>query len=118
MKITLISQEEHQTLLDVYNNYSALTLQNKGYEGINRSKFTDIEKEKDAEVNEILRKSICGFSVFQNFKTNNPKKELRLRFQYNWSADWDPLKDKGAQPLSFTGVGYIGLHELLNGFDK
>lgn len=110
MKITLITPENHAKLLEIYNNTPVLTLQNTGYEGIDRSKFTDIEKENDAEVNAILKKSIVGFSRFQNFKTNTKSGELTLRFQYDWTAHDRSLG------IPFTGVGYILLDELLNGF--
>ncbi len=110
MKIELITPENHAKLLEIYNNTPALTLQNKGYEGIDRSAFTDEEKAKDNEVNEILKKAIVGFSRFQNFKTNNKDNALTLRFQYDYTAHDRSLG------IPFTGVGYILLDELLNGF--
>lgn len=112
MKIELISQEEYQTLLDIQKNFSVFTFQNVGYEGIDRSKFTEKEKQKEEEINAILKKSILGFVKFQNFKTNNPREELRLRFQYNWDADKAPNE----RATNFVGVGYISIEELLNGF--
>jgi hypothetical protein len=110
MKIELITTENHAKLLEIYNNTPALTLQNTGYEGIDRGKFTDIEKAKDAEVNAILKMSIIGFSRFQNFKTNNKAGEITIRFQYDWTAHDRSLG------IPFTGVGYILLDELLKGF--
>jgi hypothetical protein len=112
MRINLITPDEHAKLKAIQAEFKNLTFQNVGYEGINRSTFTDIEKEKDAEVNAILKKSIVGFSRFQNFKSNNKDNALTLRFQYDWTAHDRSLG------IPFTGVGYILLDELLNGFDK
>lgn len=114
MKINLITQEQHDTILNIYKSFPALTLQNKGYEGINRSLLTEEEKRADKEVNEILKKSIIGFSKFQNFKTNNKENNLTIRFQYDYDADNDGPGTK----LHFVGVGYILLDELLNGFNN
>jgi hypothetical protein len=110
MKIELITPENHEKLLEIYKSTPALTLQNTGYECLDRSKFTDVEKVNDAEVNLILKNSIVGFSRFQNFKTNNKSSELTIRFQYDWTAHDRSLG------IPFTGVGYILLDELLNGF--
>lgn len=110
MKIELITPEQHKAILNIYNSFPALILQNVGYEGINRNNLTEAEKEADKKVNEILKKSICGFSKFQNFKTNNKNNVLTLRFQYDWTAHDRSLG------IPFTGVGYISLDELLNGF--
>lgn len=107
MKINLITQEQHDKLLSIYNNYPVLTLQNKGYEGINRNLLTDEEKQQDKEVNEILKFAIIGFRYFQNFKVRS-NGDIVLRFQYNYGAE------DNTHP--FTGVGYILLYELLNGF--
>lgn len=41
MKIELITPEQHSELLAIYTNYPALTLENKGFEGIKRSEFTE-----------------------------------------------------------------------------
>ena len=112
MRINLITPAEHATLKAIQAELNNLTLQNTGYEGIDRSKFTDVEKAKDAEVNAILKKSIVGFSRFQNFKTNNKANALTLRFQYDWTAHDRSLG------ITFTGVGYILLDELLNGFNN
>ena len=109
MKIELITPEQHETILNIYKSFPILTLENKGYEGINRSKLTEAEKEADKKINEILKNHIVGFSRFQNFKTNNKENNLTIRFQYDWSAE-----DKNSIP--FIGVGYIKLDELLNGF--
>lgn len=102
MKIELLTKELYDELVDINNKYPALFLQNIGYEGINRDTLTEEEKKADKRVNEILKEHIKNFSRFQNF-CKNKNGELRLRFQYHWSE-------------SFTGVGYILVEELLNGF--
>jgi hypothetical protein len=112
MTIQLITPKQHETLLNIYKSFPALTLENKGYEGINRSKFTEAEAEADKQVNEILKKAICGFSKFQNFRTNNKENNLTIRFQYDYTAH-----DR-SEGIPFIGVGYIKLNELLSGFNN
>lgn len=102
MTITLISQSEYDTLLSIQKNHPILTFQNNGFEYIDKSKFTDSDWDAYKEVDKILRKCVKGFSKFFNFKLNK-KGEIKVRFDYHWDA-------------SFTGVGYLYLDELLNGF--
>lgn len=109
MRIKFISKEEHAELLSIFNSYPALTLQNKGYEYINKSKLTEEEKSKLDRVTEILNKSIIGFREFSNFKLSNSANEIEIRLQYNYGAE--------DNSMPFTGVGYILLDELLNGFE-
>lgn len=109
MKIELIMQEDYDILIDIYKNFLELFLQNKGYEGIDRSQLSFEAIEKDKIVNDVLRKSICGFSSFQNFRKDK-KGNAQIRLQYNYNYD-----GKG---LPFTGVGYILIDELLNGFKE
>lgn len=110
MTITLITPEEHKQLQDIYQDYPALRLQNKGYQTIIKSTLIEENLKAWDTVEGILKKSILGFREFNNFKTNKAG-EVQVRFQYNWSAD-----DPGTIP--FTGVGYLLLEELLNGFRK
>jgi hypothetical protein len=107
MKINLIPVEEFNVLMNAYTNYPKLSLQNKGYEGIDKSTFTADEQSQNELVTNILKKSIAGFSSFQNFRVNKTNKP-EIRFQYNYNYD-------GGFP--FTGVGYIFIEELLNGFN-
>lgn len=107
MKINLITPEEHDQLLNIYKSFPALTLQNKGYECINKSKLTFEEKEALNTVSSILNNSVYGFSEFSNFKLDKDGNVV-VRLQYNWNYDSDILP--------FIGVGYILLDELLNGF--
>jgi hypothetical protein len=108
MKIELITPEEHAQLLSIYENYPALTFQNEGYQYIKEANLSDEDKAKREEVTAILKKSICEFREFNNFKLSKKTQEIQIRFQYNWNYD--------GQGLPFTGVGYILLDELLNGF--
>lgn len=112
MRITLITLEQYDVLLSIYNDFPALTFQNTGYERINKNSLNDEDKSKIKEVEAILKQHISGFSSFQNFKTNNPDKILKIRFQYNYNADSENRND-----LPFIGVGYVSLDTLLNGFE-
>jgi hypothetical protein len=111
MTITLITQEVYENLLDIYNKYPKLTLQNEGYQYIRKADLNEEETTKLKEVNDILKTAIKGFSEFNNFRLGKKTQELQIRFQYNWSAD-----DERGHP--FVGVGYLYLDELLNGFRK
>jgi hypothetical protein len=91
--------------------HPALTLQNQGYEKINRDKLSDLDKAKIKEIEALLGKSIVGFSSFQNFKLST-KNKVGLRFQYNYDADYEG----GGNKIYFIGVGYILVNELLVGF--
>lgn len=112
MTIELITQEEHEKLLDIQKEFPALTFQNEGYQYIQKSKLTEEDLSKWKEVEEILKKSIKGFREFNNFKLDK-NNEIVIRIQYRWDAD-NPLGDN----TGFTGVGYILLDELLSGFKK
>lgn len=101
MKINLITSEEHKILSDIQKNNPILTFENKGYEYIDKSKFSDEDKIAFDKITEILKLHIIDFVEFNNFRIR--KNDIQIRFQYKY----DP---------SFTGVGYILLDELLNGF--
>lgn len=109
MKIELITPQEHAKILDIYNNNHSLFLQNVGYEYINKNNLSDEAKADLIEVSNILKKSIIGFSSFSNFRKDR-NNETQIRFQYDWTAHDRSLG------ITFTGVGYILLDELLNGF--
>ena len=110
MTITLISPEEHKFLMESYENYPRLCLQNQGYEYINPKSLDEEDTARIKEIETILRKSILGFSKFSNFKKDK-NENPQIRFQYDWSADIE-------YGTHFIGVGYIKIDELLNGFDK
>jgi hypothetical protein len=107
MKIKLITKEQHEKILNIYKNHPSLIFQNNGYEYIDLNSLSNEDLKRIEELNNILKNHIVGFQKFNNFQTTI-KKEVRLRFQYNYGAE-DNTK-------SFIGVGYILLDELLNGF--
>jgi hypothetical protein len=107
MTIKLITQEQFDLITDIKEKYPALTLENKGYESICIKDLTVEEKEAMDKVSAILKDHITGFRKFSNFRTRGG--EIQLRIQYDWNYD------KGSP--SFTGVGYLMLEELLNGFN-
>lgn len=102
MTIDPLSQEEYDTLLSIQQKCPKLTFQNVGYQYIDRSTFTEQEQSYDRQVSDLLKKHIHDFIRFDNFLVSN--KELTVRIQYHWTP-------------AFTGVGYIKLAELLNGFE-
>lgn len=112
MTIETIKQLDYNILLEIQSKYPVLTLQNKGYEGLDRDKFNDEERQADKFINKLLSKHVVGFSRFQNFKLNQDG-NITLRLQYDYSAD--SRHEPGYRPC-FIGVGYITLEQLLNGF--
>lgn len=109
MKIELITQDTHQKLKSIFENHPALTLQNNGYEYLDKRKFTPEDEAAFKETSEILKKHIHGFSKLHNFRLSKDGR-IQLRFDYNYNYD----NNLG----SFHGVGYILLDELLNGFEE
>ena len=109
MTIELISQEQFDIITNIYKKYPVLTLQNDGYEYI-REKFNEAEEKARQEVVQILSKHIVGFSSFTNFRLSKKESKLQLRFDYNYGAE--------DNSMSFIGVGYLLLDELLNGFKE
>lgn len=109
MKIELITQETHQKLKSIFENHPALTLQNTGYEYLDKRKFTPEDEAAFKETSEILKKHVYGFSKLHNFRLSKDGR-TQLRFDYNYNYD----NNSG----SFHGVGYILLDELLNGFEE
>ena len=103
MKIELISQEQYNRLLEIQKQFPKLTLQNKGYEYIGKNNLTQEELEAFKGVKNILRKHIIDFVEFNNFRYSEDR--LQIRCQYKWNTH-------------FTGVGYLFVDELLNGFDN
>lgn len=108
MKINLITQKEYNKLIRLYKDYPALTFQNNGYQYIDKSKFNEEENQAFAEVTEILKNSVFGFSEFSNFRQSKDGKP-QIRLQYNYSHD---------ESGYFIGVGYVLIDELLNGFKE
>lgn len=111
MTIELISQEQYDELLKIQKNHSALTFQNNGYEYIDKSKLSDEDKQALKTIETMLKKHIKGFEKFNNFRFDSQNR-LKIRFQYDWSADEE------SRTIPFTGVGYLLVDELLNGFEN
>jgi hypothetical protein len=106
MTIETITPAQKNELVDIYTNNPKLTLQNKGYE--TPQNLSEADKAAAKQLESILSKHIKGFSSFTNFRLNK-KNELEMRFQYNYNYD--------NNKVPFTGVGYILVDELLNGFN-
>jgi len=107
MTIELINMEQYDKILGIQEKHDVLTFENKGYEYI-KTPFGVETKKAVKEIEEILNKHIMGFVSFTNFRVREDK-GVQIRFQYNYGAD----DDNGH---AFTGVGYIYLKTLLNGF--
>lgn len=116
MTIRLITQEEHETLLNIQKNNPILTFDNNGYEYIDKSKFTNSDKDAFDTVTSILKEAIVGFHEFNNFKISKKTKEIRIRFQYDWSLNLNANGYKERIGIPYTGVGYLFVGELLYGF--
>ena len=108
MKIELITQHQYDMLKDLQESHPILTFQNDGYEYINKSKFDEQDEMAFYAIQNLLRRHIVGFYEFNNFCHSKRTGKLLLRFQYNYGAE--------DNTLHFTGVGYLELDELLNGF--
>ena len=112
MRITLIEHYEYDMLMKVQAEHPNLTYQNKGYDYPDKSKWTPEDLEAFKKCEDFLKQCIKGFREFNHFILRNSGK-MGIRFQYNWTADEeDPNK------LPFTGVGYLEVQELLNGFNE
>lgn len=109
MEIKLITPEEYDILNEIYIKHKNLVLQNNGYEYLDKSKFTEAGQKAFDTVTAILKKSITGFDEFFSFKLTRSR-HIQVRFDYNWNADIPDAR------LPFTGVGYLNLDTLLNGF--
>lgn len=109
MTIELITQEEYDRLLAIQKEYPNLTFQNQGYSYPKKSDWSQEDLNAFKEVEDIVKKSIVGFQELNHF-TLKKDGSIRIRFQYDWTAD-----DR-SQGIPFTGVGYIEVDELFNGF--
>ena len=119
MILTTIEQNEYDTLVAIQKNFPNLTFQHEPYQEWIPAHFTEEDKYALNEVKSIIKKAITGFRNFTNFYFNK-KGELRIRFYYDWSYSWNNDVDKiiVTDGIPFTGVGYLGVIELLNGFDE
>jgi hypothetical protein len=98
-----LSTEDYNRLVEIQKEYPKLTYNNKGYEYLDKSEFTEEESKAFNEVTELLKKVIGGFHSFNNFKTyQSMPGQIVLRFQYDYAYG-----NPGS--THFTGVGYLNL---------
>ena len=118
MILTTLEEEDYNKLLDIQKQYPNLTFTHEPYQEWIPAHFTEEDKNALIEVKSIMSKAITGFSKFTNFYFSK-KGVLCIRFYYDWSYTWDNDVNKNVvrSGLSFTGVGYLELQELLNGFN-
>ena len=118
MILTTLEEEDYNKLLDIQKQYPNLTFNHEPYQEWIPAHFTEEDKNALNEVKSIMSKAIKGFSKFTNFYFSK-KGVLRIRFYYDWSYTWDNDVDKNVvkDGLSYPGVGYLELQELLNGFN-
>lgn len=107
MRIKLITPEEHSELIRIQAEHPNLTYQAKGYDVPDKSKWSEEDHHAYKIVTEILRKSVVGFSSFTNF-TVRKNGDKAIRLQYCYGAE--------DNSMSFTGVGYLLIDELSDGF--
>ncbi|MEN9655882.1 MAG: hypothetical protein RL311_814 [Bacteroidota bacterium] len=110
MKINLITNEQHAELLNVFNTVPVLPFQNKGFQYIGKNNLTEDVKLEIKNVESILKNAIVGFRSFTNFRLSVKENKPQIRFDYNYNYD--------NNDTSFSGVGYILIDELLNGFNN
>ena len=118
MILTTLEEEDYNKLLDIQKQYPNLTFTHEPYQEWIPAHFTEEDKNALNEVKSIMSKAIKGFSKFTNFYFSK-KGVLWVRFYYDWSFEWNNDVDKIPirKGIAFTGVGYLELQELLNGFN-
>lgn len=116
MILTILEEEDYNKLLDIQKQYPNLTFKHEPYQEWIPAHFTEEDKNALNEVKLIMKKAITGFSKFTNFYYSK-NGDLRVRFYYDWSFTLiNGITVR--EGVSFTGVGYLELQELLNGFNE
>jgi len=84
-------------LKEIQEEFPELTFFNEGYQYL-KKEIQESHKDQIAEISEILKELVDGFTEFNNFK---PRKDgtIVVRLQYHWDA-------------MFVGVGYFTFGEL------
>lgn len=103
MNIKLISSELHAELTTIFNEHPELCFQNEGYQYVGRH-IREAKAEQLARIEEILKEHVEGFANFFNFRKGK-EGQIVLRFDYAWGPH-------------FTGVGYLPLDHLRDGFPE
>lgn len=88
----------YDRLLKLQEDYPLLTYQNRGYDKLDQE-IRDAHKVQFEEIHQICKKTIGGFSEFNNFKVRKDG-TIVVRLQYNYNYE-------GGVP--FIGVGYFPL---------
>lgn len=117
MILTTLEKSDYDILLNIQKEFPNLTFEHEPYQEWIPQHFTEEDKNALNEVKLIMKKAITGFSKFTNFYYNKSG-ILCIRFYYDWSFEWnnDEQKIIIRKDNPFTGVGYLCLDELLNGF--
>lgn len=116
MVLTILEQSDYDRLVEIQKNVPALTFKHEPYQEWIPSTFTEEDKNALNEVKSIMKKAIAGFSKFTNFYYSK-NGDLRVRFYYDWSFTLIG-NTTVREGVSFVGVGYLELQELLNGFNE
>ncbi len=103
MTIELITEEQYSRIIFLQKKFPNLTYQNKDYDTLQKSELSEEELLAFNEIENILKIHVKDFVKFNHFKLRK-NGDIALRFQYHWSN-------------MFTGVGYLKITELLNGFE-
>lgn len=119
MILTTLELEDYNKLVEIQKEFPHLTFNHEPYQEWIPAHFTDSDKKALEQVKELVKKAIYGFKNFTNFFYNK-KGVLCVRFYYDWSFTWNNDEEKIPirNSLPFTGVGYLELQELLNGFNE
>lgn len=108
MKLLRFLTQEEQEWLNALIKSNKLTKDTKGYEELPNDTYK-VYADEVAKINAILTEVLAGYERFQNFKPRRTGGQV-VRFQYNYHYD--------SQDHPFTGVGYISLKELSEGFKE
>lgn len=98
--IVMHHDRHYNRLKELYEEYPALTYKNKGWESLPKEAY-DNHQEQLAEMTQICKDTILGFSKLNHFVTRK-NGDIQLRVQYVWSTS----------PTHFTGVGYFDIDLL------
>jgi len=107
-KNKIIVDKYYDRLVEIQKEFPKLTFQNDGYEYLSK-KVQEDHKNQIIEITEILKKTVKGFSEFNNFKLRN-NGDIVLRLQYNYKSQ----DENNKSGISFIGVGYFNINDFKN----